>query len=56
MGGDGVDVAACERTESENVLKAPIALRALPQQVGEGRVSYLSPNLLGEYPEGGGGA
>jgi hypothetical protein len=36
--------------------KAPIALWALPQQVGEGLTAITSPNLLGEYPEGGRGA
>ncbi len=37
------------------MMKAPIALWALPQQVKEGLVADASPNLLGEYPEGGGG-
>jgi hypothetical protein len=35
---------------------APIALRALPQQVGEGLGAISFPNLLGECPEGGKGA
>jgi hypothetical protein len=37
------------------VEEAPIALRALPQRVGEELVIYTSPNLLGEYPKGVGG-
>ena len=36
--------------------KTPIALRALPQQVGEEFDADASTNLLGEYPEGGRGA
>jgi hypothetical protein len=36
--------------------KAPIALQALPQRVGEGLDASISLNLLGEYPEGGRGA